>query len=704
MGAVNFLTSFIPGRKGGAALDEPAPPEAVPTSPLAAWGLSLEHMGAAYDAREIYSGERALNLDYRSKFYYARLHDSKAFDMNGLPVTGTSAPGTPGFPGGQGYLASSGDPRWVPYANRRPNAPYRLARSMVKAFTAMLWGDNRWPTIRSDDPDTQAFCEAIVKAANLKNRYTRARNVGGACGTSMLSWLFRAGKPVVHLHSGRFCQVLEWDDIDTFVPRHVTELYRTFASRVNEEGQSQRYEVWQRHDWTLDADIVFKPVEVTPDNPVEWFIDEARSFRHGDGECHCVWIPNFPDDEDPGAIDGQPDYAECYEQLETLDISNSILVQGVNKNLDPTLVVKRENPNDVKVIKKGSENAIVVDPSGGAAYLTIPSDVVTTGETLIELHRRQLLEVAQCVIADPEKIAAAGTSSLTMKLVYAPMIGATDLLREPYGDSLVRLLEQMQRSAARSMSGETPEQPGEMPEPEPDVEDESMSDEGAEEALVFEPEELPPNEQEPERVDYFLDLPSRVISEDVLDTDGKPTGEVTTKQVSIKPGQGKIELTWGEYFPATSDDKQKQLTTLGTSTGGRAVVSQRTAVETSASLLGKDSTEEWQRVRDEAADSRVDMMGAGGQVDDENAPPDGIEPQATQDANETVDNVQETVFNGAQVTSLVEVVMSVAANKLPRDAALGIIQLAFNVSLETAQKVLGAPLATENDVKPLPDA
>lgn len=620
---MSLLSRILPKRDAAPTLEPvPAPTQASPD-----WGLLPEHLTAAYDAEGIYSGERAGNLDFRSKFYYARLHDSKPFDMNGLPISSVSAgPATmtPGFPGSQGFLASSGGPQWVAFSQRRPNAPYRLSRSIVKAFTAMLWGDQRWPSLHSDDSETQAFCEAIVKAANLKNRFTRLRNIGGATGTAGVSWLFRAGRPIVHVHSGRFCEVLEWDDIDEFIPRHVTELYRTTARRMTDDGP-QRYEVWQRHDWTMQADIVFKPVEVLPDNPIAWVIDEERSFRHGDNECHFIWIPNFPDDEDPSAVDGQPDYAECYEQLDTLDISNSILVQGVNRNLDPTLVIKRENPENVKAVRKGSDNAIVVDPTGGAEYLTIPADIVTTGEALITLHRKQVLEVAQCVIADPNEVAAAGTSSLTMKLVYGPMCGATDLLREPYGVGLVRLLEQMQRSAKRAMSGEQPEQPE---VPVAPVDEESEAEAAAmsgdeEEALIFEPEDLPPNEQEPARVDYFLALPPRVVSEDVLGSDGKPTGEVNKKLVEQRPGEGKIELVWGDYFTPTSDDKQKTMTTLGTAAGGKAIISQRTAVETSAELLDKDATEEWQRVQDEAAAARVDTLGAGGQVDDENAPPDG---------------------------------------------------------------------------------
>lgn len=616
MGAVrNFFTTVLPGRGDGSPIP-PSPQPIDEDAPIprrgTEWGLGPEHLGGAYDANEIHYGERARELDYRASFYFARLHDSKPYDMNGILISGS--PRT--FPGSQGFLAASGEPRFVPISQRRPNAPYRLPRTIVKAFTGMLFGLNRWPQIRSDDPDTQAFSEAVVKVADVRNRFQRGRNLGGSCGVCGFSWHFREGKPVVRVHHGRFIQVLEWEDPDELVAAHVTELYISTAVRMTDEGP-QRYQVWVRRDWTPIADVVFKPQEVTGQNPSEWVVDEERSHAHEDGFCHFVWATNFPNDEDPSAVDGQPDYAELYEQMETLDGSNSILVQGVNKNLDPTLVVKRDNPEQVKAIRKGSDNAIVTDTSGDAKYLTIPGDVVDTGERLVEMQRRQVLEVAQCIVADPDKVAAAGTSSLTMKLVYAPMIGATDLLRESYGKALVRLLEQIIASARKILEGnkkngnkkKSAAAQGEQP---------------SQGAGTFEAEELPPEEQEPEVVEYYIDLPPRVVTEEVLGPDGQPTGETKKTLVEQHPGSGKIELEWGDYFPPTSDDKQKTLTTYTAAAGAKPIISQRTAVEATAALMNNDATEEWQRVTDEAQRTRLDdLPGPGGSVEEETEPPDG---------------------------------------------------------------------------------
>lgn len=54
-----------------------------------------------------------------------------------------------------------------------------------------------------------------------------------------------------------------------------------------------------------------------------------------------------------------------------------------------------------------------------------------------------------------------------------------------------------------------------------------------------------------------------------------------------------------------------------------------------------------------------------------------------------VEKKQDTALNGAQVTSLLEVIQSVVDGQLPRDSAVVIIETAFNIPTATAQRMLG---------------
>lgn len=54
------------------------------------------------------------------------------------------------------------------------------------------------------------------------------------------------------------------------------------------------------------------------------------------------------------------------------------------------------------------------------------------------------------------------------------------------------------------------------------------------------------------------------------------------------------------------------------------------------------------------------------------------------------DKIADTAFNGAQVASLKEIVQAVAAGELPRDSAIEIIMIAFNVERDKAEAILGS--------------
>ena len=53
-------------------------------------------------------------------------------------------------------------------------------------------------------------------------------------------------------------------------------------------------------------------------------------------------------------------------------------------------------------------------------------------------------------------------------------------------------------------------------------------------------------------------------------------------------------------------------------------------------------------------------------------------------------NVQQLALNGAQVTALVDIVEKVAAGTLPRESAVQMIVVAFNVQSTDAEKILGS--------------
>ena len=563
--------------------------------------------GSAGDVTQLYESERARLLEFRQTFYSCTQHDWKPFDFSGRMIKPGRIMGTQPLIGG--HMPAY----YVPLDQRRPSAPYRLARLIVRAFTALLFGANRFPQLRSNDPETQDFAQALAAAQSLATVFTRARNMGGACGTVAVSWQFVNGSPHAQPHSGRRMHVLKWKDFALSEPEYVVQLYQSEQQVFDpKSGKMTKARFWHRRDWTPDADIVFKPALVRGKAQTLWEIDAEQSHQHGDGYPHIVWIRNRPDDDDESSPDGQPDYAELYDQLNSLDIINSVMVKGAAMNLDPTLKLKMDR-EDIggAVLKKGSENALVTGKDGDASYMEISGSSLTAGTLLADKQRDQILESAACILVDPDKAAASGMSGTALHMIWAPMVNEADTMRDTYGVALVRLLEQQIESARKRLPRKV------------------KGDDGKEtKELAYEVNVTDAGEEE-EEVEYTLALPPKVVREPKLDEQGQPTGEEDVHEEARSPGKGAVELSWGEYFPPTPQDRQAGISTLNAAAGGRPVLSQKSAVEQAAALFNLDATEEWLAVAADARQAREAQAamtpGFGGAVGGEDELPPGAE-------------------------------------------------------------------------------
>lgn len=555
------------------SIPEPAPAEVSGVVIGSTFGLDPALLGPDFDANALYNSQRVLDLKYRDSFYAATNHDHKLFDMNGRMIR-------PGQLGSQPLLSGAVPTAYVPLDQRRPSAPYRLARKIVNAFTALVFGYGRFPQFRSDDEITQDWAEALAEKLALEIMAIRARNLGGRCGTVGMSWAIVAGEPRLQVHKGYHCHVLEWEDEDRRIPAHVVELYQSKATAA----KGKVVWMWRRRDWTPIADVVFQPQIVGKKTPEFWEIDQEASYQHDHKQCHFHWIENQPDDDEDGGCDGAPDYAVTYESLIALDMLNSVNLTGGTKNLDPTLVLRMSDEVVGKaVVQKGSDNAIIAGESGDAKYLELSGASITAGVALVTNTRSQILEVNECVVPDPNTIAAAGTSAVALKIVYAPMLSKCSVLRYQYGKTIVAILEQITDYARARL---------------PDL---SATDDATRYVHVPVTDEEG-NVVDEEAVEFTIDLPDRVVKEPKLDAEGNPTGEFTVHAVPRHPGNGRITLEWGPYFTPTAADDLSEAQAMGTATGSKPIMSQQTAVELHANAHDRDGQQEWARIRREMAE------------------------------------------------------------------------------------------------------
>lgn len=517
-----------------------------------------------YSPRTMLASERFQTLDRKLQYYECRQHDHKKYDFDGRVI----ASGTYGMRATQPLMGIESVPFYVPLKSRRPNAPYRLARVIVSSFTSLIFGDNRFPELLVlGDANAQDYVRTLAGVSGLPSKMIRARNLGGATGTACLSWSFVNGRPRVNVHNPQNVCVHEWEDREQLVPRCVTECYQYSVSEY--DPVKKRYAqvpYWYRRDWTPDADVAFVPCPVIAGQDPFFQVDPDKSAQHNDGLCHFVWIQNIPCDD----IDGDSDYEGLYESFDALDLLLSVIVRGGTLNLDPTLKLKMDPDLINRMgVRKGSDQAIIVGVDGDASYMEMAGTSIQAGLSLFAKKRDTVLEVAQCVIPDPDKIAAGNVSGVALKVVFATMLSKCDIIREQYGAGIRAILDPM-LVIARKASKST--------------------------VVITDAEGM---ERE---VRTEVQLPPRVDSKTKFDEMGNDTGEEIVELVPRDPGDGGVlELTWGEYFKPTPTDHSAIITALVSATGNRPFMSEQTATDIVAASFGRDGRDEWRKLSEQHA-------------------------------------------------------------------------------------------------------
>lgn len=385
--------------------------------------------------------ERTQRLERLDRYYRGAQYDDRAYGWDGRHLASSESLG--GF--------APFYPDWiVPLDQRRPPANYLVGRVIVDRFTSLLFGDGSFPEIRVEgDPVTEDFLRATSAAAQLPERMTHARNLGGAQGTAVLSYAWVDGLPVVEVHSAAHVLVLRWADPQRHVPHHVLKIWPTSEPAVDAEGQLVEREGWLAREWLGPAQgregregrervYVYTPAD--RDRPAQWTLAAEAALS----ECPVVWSRNEPVDE---RHDGEGDFEGSESTSHELNVILCATSTGTALNADPTLVVKCDPKLNPGRTKKGAYNTIY--SPGGAEYLELSGQAVRAGIENVERLRANLFEQTGMTILDAEKMSGRAQSGEALKRLMAPTLAKADRRRETYGAGIVQVLTGLWRLAKR---------------------------------------------------------------------------------------------------------------------------------------------------------------------------------------------------------------------------------------------------------------
>lgn len=148
-----------------------------------------------------------------------------------------------------------------------------------------------------------------------------------------------------------------------------------------------------------------------------------------------------------------------------------------------------------------------------------------------------------------------------------------------------------------------------------------------------------------------------------------------------------LALLWPNLWAPSSKEQAEifaLMATADTALFDRGLLS---ADEIRRSRFGEDGYSQETTIDQDEPDTEPD--GAPEATPDPDTAPDGGVKAPTESNAGTGENVQTQVYNGAQVASMIDVVSRVHAEEIPRESGAKILEVAFGLSPEDAQAMLG---------------
>lgn len=443
---------------------------------------------------------------------------------------------------------------------KRPTAPYNLAKAVVDRFTGLLFSEKRKPDIEVEgDPDTDGFLHACMEQMRFWPKWREARTLGGSTGSVLVTVHLKKGRFVMTSHNSKHVQIL-WKDRRALEPEAALILYRYPKEEYERdprtgEQQARVVDYLYRRIITADDDTVYRAVKLAPNASLDWEVESVN--KHKLGFFPGVWIQNMPVAE---AEDGDPDCQGAWQTFDTIDRLLAQANKALLLNLDPTLTLKVDAKELAAMggsVRKGSDNALYVGAGGSANYLEMTGAGVEAAQKLVDRLKQNALDVVRCVMVDPSTISGSAQSAKAIEYIYAPMLEKADDLRAQYGDmGVIPILKIIEQMARRYHGVET--------------------------------------EREGKKVILRIDLPKR--------SDGTPH--------VLGPG-GWIRIKWGAYFAPTETDRQTAIGNI-VSAKSAEVIDSETAVRHAALLFDvQDPDAMLERIKADKEAEQSAMFGGG---------------------------------------------------------------------------------------------
>lgn len=307
--------------------------------------------------------------------------------------------------------------------------------------------------------------------------------------------------------------------------------------------------------WTEQEEVLFERVKTPAGTKEPWVWEERSRVVHGFGFCPVYWHPQNARD---GQHDGQHDGEGTAGEID--DVNELFAAAGATtkRNADDTLVIKEDPALNPGNVRKGGFNTIFA--RNGAEYLSQKGESATICMQVAEKRAQHVYRQSGVAMVDIETLKGA-TSGEALRRIFQRTLKTAATLRRDYAKGLIVPLCQGVLASARILLSRG----------------------------------------------FALDVPPRT-------TPGE--GHEVYVEPRVPGKSSYVQCAWPDPFPPTMADLQAMLTAASGATGGKQVMSRRTAVAWLASsplpITNVDAElEAIKEEEEEAAERQQTMLGLG---------------------------------------------------------------------------------------------
>lgn len=324
---------------------------------------------------------------------------------------------------------------YIAIRKRKPKIIYPFTKVLSERVATKLVGKSNFPQYKvEDDPDTEAFFKAIIKASKLKSNLVDPIKSMNTLGSTFVRFYLNEGNIKMDWYNSNHCypEFLPNGDLSSVKVRFV------FESPNESDMSGKRVQRWFQLILGMQSDISYDNPKYTEN--VEPIFTETGRVDHNLGFVQGEWFKTSKTNLSP---DGHSLVEDVLDFIDELNYNMSQSSQSVSYNQDPQLYFSGIDEEETEALIRSSSKSWNLGREGTAGFLETDLNGVKVATELRDKVRLGIQDISRVILMDPEKVVGHAQSAKAMEVLHGPLVDLIEELRPNVEEHITKLIQKM---------------------------------------------------------------------------------------------------------------------------------------------------------------------------------------------------------------------------------------------------------------------